>query len=238
MLENLSLKNTPKSDHKSSTEIELALLESNLRTVQLALEILTGACATLPDPEPDAPENEDDNNDEGTRGLWFFPSLCFDFILWLGLEFERQDDVDVDMSTQMDTDSPESSNTSLLTTLVTPLLTLIQPTALSFPPLASPSPHPPTTSALSALHISALECLNNVFLSLTTSKSLSISSDANSGRTVWDGIWSALSLIGTQTGLGQERRQEAWNIAVGVLWGVGRIWKGSIVSLPPFSMAF
>lgn len=70
MLENLSLK-TPKSDHKSSIEIELALLESNLRTVQLALEILTGACATLPDPGPDAPQNEDDNNDddEGTRCL-------------------------------------------------------------------------------------------------------------------------------------------------------------------------
>ena len=154
----------------------------------------------------------------------------FDSILRLDLEFEHQNDVDIDMSVQMDTDSSENSNTTFLTTLVTPLLTLIQPTALSFPPLASPSPHPPTTSALSALHISALECLNNVFLSLTTSPNLNVSSDASSGHTVWDGIWSALSLIGTQTGLGQERRQEAWNIAVGVLWGVGRIWKGSIVS--------
>ena len=73
-LENLSLKSTPKSDHKSTTEIELALLESNLRTVQLALEILTGTCATLPDPGPDAPENEneDDNKDEGMRELSFF----------------------------------------------------------------------------------------------------------------------------------------------------------------------
>ena len=163
-------------------------------------------------------------------------SLCFDSILRLDPEFEHQDDVDVDMSNQMDTDSPENSNTTFLTTLVTPLLTLIQPTALSFPPLASPSPHPPTTSALSALHICALECLNNVFLSLTTSRNLSIPSDASSGRTVWDGVWSALSLIGTQTGLGQERRQEAWNIAVGVLWGVGRIWKGSIVSFFFFSL--
>ena len=154
-------------------------------------------------------------------------------VLRLDLEFEHQDDVD--MSAKMDTDSPENSNITFLTTLVTPLLTLIQPTTLSFPPLASPSPHPPTTSALSALHISALECLNNVFLSLTTSQDLSISSDASSGRTVWDGIWSALSLIGRQTmGLGQERRQEAWNIAIGVLWGVGRIWKGSIVSFSLF----
>ena len=137
------------------------------------------------------------------------------------------------MNAEMDTDAPQNSNTTFLTTLVAPLLTLIQPTALSFPPLASPSPHPPTTSALSALHISALECLNNVFLSLTTSCNPSVSSDASSGRTVWDGIWSALGLIGTQTGLGQERRQEAWNVAVGVLWGIGRIWKGSIVSSSP-----
>jgi len=134
------------------------------------------------------------------------------------------------MNAQMDTDSLQNSSTTFLTTLVGPLLILIQPTSLSFPPLAAPSPHPPTTSALSALHISALECLNNVFLSLTTSRNPSISSDASGGRTVWDGVWSALGLIGTQTGLGQERRQEAWNVAVGVLWGIGRIWKGSIVS--------
>lgn len=43
--------------------------------MQLALEILTGACATLPDPEPDAPENGDDDNDEGTRVILTF-SLC------------------------------------------------------------------------------------------------------------------------------------------------------------------
>src|SRR5277367_5973541 len=108
------------------------------------------------------------------------------------------------MNAQMNTDSPQNSNTTSLTTLVAPLLPLIQPTALSFPPLAAPSPHPPTTSALSALHISALECLNNIFLSLTTSPNPSITSDINSGLTVWNGIWSALSLVGTQTGLGQE----------------------------------
>ena len=42
-----------------------------MRTVQLALEILTGACATLPDPEYGAPpgdeggEGENDDIDEG-----------------------------------------------------------------------------------------------------------------------------------------------------------------------------
>jgi hypothetical protein len=43
--------------------MELERLEGTLRTVQLALEILTGACATLPDPEADAPL--EDGGDKG-----------------------------------------------------------------------------------------------------------------------------------------------------------------------------
>lgn len=73
-IENLSLNHTPKSDHKSPAEIELESLEEKLRTVQLALEILTGTCATLPDPEPDAAANEDDaedQDDEGTSNFLF-----------------------------------------------------------------------------------------------------------------------------------------------------------------------
>lgn len=64
------MKNTPKSDHKSETELELEKLEGKLRTVQLALEVLTGACATLPDPEVGGPDEEegDDNAEEGEQG--------------------------------------------------------------------------------------------------------------------------------------------------------------------------
>jgi hypothetical protein len=62
----------PKSDHKSKTELELEKLEGRLRTVQLALEVLTGACATLPDPEVGGPDEEgdegDDNAEEGEQG--------------------------------------------------------------------------------------------------------------------------------------------------------------------------
>lgn len=61
-LESLTIK-TPGSDHKSSIELQLDALESKLRTVQLSLEILTGVCATLPDPEPDLPKDQED--DEG-----------------------------------------------------------------------------------------------------------------------------------------------------------------------------
>src|SRR6266498_2035927 len=126
------------------------------------------------------------------------------------------------------TPNGNSTSPSFMMMLIAPLLALIQPTALSFPPLAAQSIHPPTTSALSALHIAALECLNNIFLSPTPTNP-SVVSDVNSGLTVWNGVWSALSLVGTQTGLGQERRQEFWDVAVGVLWGVGRVWKGSLV---------
>jgi hypothetical protein len=61
-MEKLSLKGTPRSDHKNPAEIELERLERRLRTVELAVEILTGISATLPDPEP-----EDDWSAEGAE---------------------------------------------------------------------------------------------------------------------------------------------------------------------------
>ena len=73
-IENLSLNHAPKPDHKSTIELELESLESKLRTVQLALEVLTGTCATLPDPEPYAPADEDENEDEGMNLEYFWPN--------------------------------------------------------------------------------------------------------------------------------------------------------------------
>ena len=62
------MKDALKTDHKTPSEIELERLEAKLRTVQLALEILTGVCATLPDPVLEiAGEDasvEDQNDDE------------------------------------------------------------------------------------------------------------------------------------------------------------------------------
>ncbi|KAG2022828.1 hypothetical protein CC2G_000548 [Coprinopsis cinerea AmutBmut pab1-1] len=216
-IEQLTLKNLPRSDHKSEIELQLESLEAKLRTVQLSLEILTGICATLPDPGPDADENDpeedemDGDEDEEDAG-----------------DAEPSKDGEDD---KMDDDESTTSiapKSSSLLNLVFPLLALIQPTALSFPPLSSASPHPPTTSALSAIHISALQCLNNIFLSLSVSSNEAVSKDVQNGLTIWSNIWSALQLVGTQTGLGQERREEFWEIAVGVLWGVGNVWKGSI----------
>ena len=58
-MEKLTLKPIPKNDHKRPAEIELERLERRLRTVQLAVEILTGVSATLPDSDPEADGSED-----------------------------------------------------------------------------------------------------------------------------------------------------------------------------------
>ncbi|KAL4253634.1 Armadillo-like helical [Abortiporus biennis] len=215
-IEKLSLKHTPKSDHRSPAEIELQRLETKLRTVQSALEILTGVCATLPEPEA-VPEGEEDAEDEA---------------------MEDQDE-DLDMAVEDDAAQPSkiSPVSTSLPSLVAPLLALIHPTPLSFPPITGGlSPHPPTTSALSAVHVCALECLNNIFLSLATpsrahqNPNIVASSDTASGVKIWDEIWKALGAVGTDFNApGQERRKEMWYLGVGALWGVGIVWKGSLV---------
>lgn len=121
--------------------------------------------------------------------------------------------------------------------LVKPLLALIQPTPLSFPPpTGGPSPHPPTTSVLTAIHICALECLNNIFLSLASparahTPLATPGVDRDSGVQIWNEVWLALAAVGTDIrGPGQERRGEMWAAAVGVLWGIANVWKGVLVS--------
>lgn len=213
-IDKLSLKHVPKSDHKSPTELEFEKVENRLRTVQLALEILTGAYATLPDPVTGAEPDEDDG--EAVKG-------------------GDGDMADVTMDDAMDLDHssrPVTGNlhASLsLPALVRPLLALIQPTALSFPPPSAPSCHPPTTSALSAIHVSAFECLNNVFLSLAAHPHSELYADDSTGQTIWSEIWTSLSKIGVDIATGQEQKRAIWEVAVGVLWGVGKIWKGKLV---------
>lgn len=143
---------------------------------------------------------------------------------------DDEPDVDMGMESEALIDSASTSPPSFLQNLLSPLLSLIQPTALSFPPFSGPSPHPPTTSALSAIHVSALECLNNVFLSMTSLGSTRLSLDPEIGKKVWDDLWLALTAVGAEFGgPGQERRKEIWEIGVGVLWGVGNAWKGVLV---------
>ncbi|KAH9923614.1 ARM repeat-containing protein [Fomitopsis serialis] len=208
-LEKLSLKHTPKSDHKTPSGLELERLEHKLRTVQLALEILTGVCATLPEPDFDVQDADGEATDAD------------------GDEAHEDEDMDDEPEVDMAPDNEAAvkqqsgSNATIFQTLVAPLLTLIQPTPLSFPPLNGPSPHPPTTSALSAIHVSALECLNNIFLSFRGAKIDAPRADPDSGRRIWDSVWQALGAVGTDIdNPGQERRRATWEIGVGVLWGV------------------
>ena len=196
--------------------------------MQLALEVLTGACATLPDPELGGPDEDEEEIDveDGECDQRVLSSRLFYLIL--DVMNGEDEDMAVDHGAAAAA-APELPVSSMLPSLVSPLLSLLQPTALSFPPLAALSIHPPTTSALSVIHVSALECLNNLFLSLAASHKSSVSSDKEAGLTVWNGVWSALKLVGMETGLGQERRQEIREVAIGVLWGVGNVWKGLIV---------
>lgn len=141
----------------------------------------------------------------------------------------KPNSMEVEMDTGDNVPEANGGEVSLLPSLVPPLLELVKPTILSFAPLASPSSHPPTTSALSSVHISALECLNNIFLSLAANPSPAIVADKAAGGHVWTQVWDALRQVGTETtGLGQERRKEMWELSVGVLWGVGNIWKGHL----------
>ena len=56
-----------KSDHRSESEAHLERIEARLRTVQLALEILTAICAQLPESVSLADEEEE----EGGFLLWW-----------------------------------------------------------------------------------------------------------------------------------------------------------------------
>lgn len=140
---------------------------------------------------------------------------------------------------------------SLLKLLTPPLIALARPTTLSFPPPALPSVHPPTTSVLGAIHLRALECLNNLFVGMGGGEDVR-GGGANAGGGevdeeivkgavgVWDQMWSAgllgaagepQTLIGAGTGPGQEKKIEMWNVASGVLWGLARMAKGLVVRL-------
>lgn len=231
-IEKLSLKNAPKSDHRSAAQIELERLERRLRTVQLAVEILTGVSATLPDPEP---EDEGIADADAGAHTYVMPYFCpSDTGVLDGMDEDDAEASDADDEPAQ----PPKTAPSALPSIVEPLLALAQPTPLSFPPATGqPSPHPPTTSALSALHICALECLNNVFLSLATparlqSQGFASDADRAAGPHIWNALWGALGAVGTSDvdAPGQERRRDVWEIAVGVLWGVAILWKGILVS--------
>jgi hypothetical protein len=58
------LKNGAKSDHRSHAELELERIESELRVLKMAIELITGICAELPEPDDDAEVVSDEEEDE------------------------------------------------------------------------------------------------------------------------------------------------------------------------------
>ncbi|KAJ7490078.1 hypothetical protein B0H11DRAFT_2403755 [Mycena galericulata] len=135
-IEKLALKNAPMGAHGRPQ------VDGRNRAgaaVQLTLEILTGACVTPPDPGPDKLPGQADEDEDGDEGI----------------EGAKDEIPDVDMAID-DANPDDNAPAQTLPALVGLLLALIQPTTLSFPPLA-PSPYPPTTSALSAIHFAALD---------------------------------------------------------------------------------
>ncbi|KAI0299778.1 ARM repeat-containing protein [Russula brevipes] len=204
-----------KSDHKSETELGLERVEAKLRAVQLALEILTGVCATLPDADLEI------GADGEIEDELFEDSPADDNVM-----DEARDDAMVVDGAAPEPDAPRTPHaSSFLPTLLEPLLALIQPTDLSF---SVPSPHPPTTSALSTIHIAAFECLSNAFFALAAAPG-SAASDVQAGQHVWSTVWAALAGAGSplESAAGSVRAA-VWDVAAGVLWGVGSTWTGKI----------
>lgn len=129
----------------------------------------------------------------------------------------------------------------LINTLRLPerLARLAHPTGLSFPPSSAsqPSPHPPTTAALSVVHLRALEALNNLMLTVAAAAaespavlkalpSLRTGSDGQVQAT-WEGVFAiVLPLVAEQDVLpqrGQEMRGEVLAAACGAAWGVAKV---------------
>src|ERR1700761_8426575 len=123
----------------------------------------------------------------------------------------------------------------LLAQLTRPVLALIKPTALSFPPVGGPLSHPPTTAVLGNIHLRALECLNNLFVALNFTSDASESTvqlsrnDAHDMAFLWDSLWQTLRSVGYLEDPGQEMRREIWQVAAGVLWGIARACRGTLV---------
>ena len=140
-----------------------------------------------------------------------------------------EEDTDALMATP-ETPTISQSNLSRFASLVSPLLSLIQPTHLSFPPPGSSSVHPPTTSALGAIHLCALECLNNLFLSLATSHQSLTDLEKAQGPTIWSLLWTALDEVGDPRAAKSTKEQKSvWETAIGALWGASNVFKGIIV---------
>lgn len=228
-IRNLSLSSDQilSSDHKSEVDVALERCESDLLTLRYALEILAGICASLREYEDvHISDEEDDLSTEmetapegfgETTSLWYpiIPTKVSSDAVMIDENFSTETTLEP---------SREDKRMALPSTqsMIASLSLLIRPTPLSFPPVDKPSAHPPITSVLGFVHIAALDCLNNIFMSLGKS-------GQRACRELWETVWEGLAIAGTTFGLGHDPRRDYWDVAVGVLWVVGNVWKGFLV---------
>lgn len=199
-----------KTDHRPPAELKLERIERALQAATLALEILTGLCAGLEDVaeeegEGSDAEMEDAQDDETLIAAGRAPGAA-------GAKA-----------------APAKVNSAglphLLSVLPGRLAALAALTPLSLPPAGEASPHPPSTAALGALHLRALEALNNLLLScvaaVANGEKLAIPA-----AELWAALFPVLRCDGAPPAdaavRGQEARRAIQEAALGCLWGVAR----------------
>ncbi|KAL1411919.1 hypothetical protein Q8F55_002905 [Vanrija albida] len=210
------------NDHRSPAELKLERLERMLTTVSAALEVLTGICAGL----EDAAEEEEMAEDAGEEDLEMEDAAEDEALIAMGRDAPG-------VAAAAPTVKTSATLPTLLGALRLPerLSALAQLTPLSFPPTgAEPSLHPPTTAALSTLHLRALEALNNLLL--TAAASLAGGADPAIAALVpaagvWGTVFGIIASAGEDaaalTARGQEMRLEILEAALGCAWGVSKV---------------
>ncbi|WWC96818.1 hypothetical protein V866_003693 [Kwoniella sp. B9012] len=228
----LNLGKDLKTDHQSPAEVSLERIERNLSTVIIALEVLTTICAGLEDEDEEPVLNsaeaiaEQEDEDEDMEEMLADEDL---------IEMGRDPSFAIEEDRHAPPVNPGATLSHLLNTLQLParLTALSHLTPLSFPPANNqPSPHPPTTSVLSVLHLRALEALNNLLLTTAASlpsRSVAVSPLANSVpiQQIWLDMFALIGTLGSEPDAmklkGQEMRVEVLEMALGCIWGTVKV---------------
>lgn len=208
-------------EHRSPQERTLERMERMLMTVVTALEVLTGICAGLEDAEEEVAEEEIVEEDADMED-----AMADEDLIAMGREPGAPGQIATPTVKTSVTLSHLLGNLSLPTRLAS----LSQLTPLSLPPTGSePSIHPPTTAALSQLHLRALEALNNLLLSTAaTAESGDSSLSALLPNDIWPTMFSVISAAGadavaaTLKARGQEMRLEIIQASLGCIWGLAK----------------
>ncbi|EOR03658.1 hypothetical protein E3P92_02236 [Wallemia ichthyophaga] len=157
--------NKNSTDHKSNEEKRLDEIELVLIALQSSLDVLTGYCSQIPDDDFEINQDEEDQNED--------------------MEEDMEENIDAIIEGDSNMQDNEIKDTQpVATTSIIPsslvklfgpeialhegLIKLAFPTNMSLlrTGLSARSPHPPTTAHLSAVHLRALEALQNLLLSL------------------------------------------------------------------------